>query len=157
MRSQLKAPRPKGLRKKKTPARSPFIHIWSPQYPFGDELREERIDGKYGQALAHYLAKRLRHRGYNVAPVSCEEWGWWIEILDQPYPLGFKLNPSSDLPANHQFLIKISMKPGITWSWSELRFVDTHDRVSVLFFSIDEILADDPDVEILGYPGCSPF
>ncbi len=67
------------------------------------------------------------------------------------------IHSSPDIPSNHQFLIKISMKTGITWSWSELRFIDTNDRVSVLFLKIQDILAEDPDVEIIGYPETNPF
>ncbi len=61
------------------------------------------------------------------------------------------------MPSNHHFLVKIIAEPGITWNWSQLRLIDTTDRISVLFFTVDEILSKDPDVEIIGYPNSSPF
>ncbi len=136
------------------------IHIWSPRFPvLPEEEKEDALvkDGKYGKALAEHLSTELRSRGYEIPEVSCENGSWWIEIDGAPFPLGLTVSSSPDFPPVHQFLIEVSQKPGLTWSWSELQFIDTRDHVTDLLACIRDILSSDPEVEILGYPDHNPF
>lgn len=136
------------------------IHIWSPHFPVLPEEEQQKSlvkDGKYGKALAEHLSTELRNRGYEIPEVSCENGSWWIEIDGAPFPLGLTVSSSPDFPPAHQFLIAISRKPGLTWSWLEPQFTDTSEEVTGLLASVRAILSNDPEVEILGYPDHNPF
>ena len=137
---------------------SPYIHIWSLQYPTNKDQEEEcQAGGKDSKDLANHLAMRLRLLGYNISAVSCEKCGWWIEIADDPCALGLAVRSSPDVPSTRQFLITIGLSPKSARSWPRSPPIETNRRVSMLFTAVDEILSRDPDVEIIDYPDSSPF
>ena len=43
--------------------------------------------GRYGKRLAEYLANELPQRGFFVAVISAEDWGWLINLDNQNFPL----------------------------------------------------------------------
>lgn len=48
---------------------------------------EQTNPGCYGQALAHWLADRLRERGVSVEGVIPEDFGWVVMISRKPFLL----------------------------------------------------------------------
>ena len=43
--------------------------------------------GRYGRALADFLAAKLRERGTPILRVAAEDWGWRVDIANQDFPL----------------------------------------------------------------------
>ncbi|GAA5496401.1 hypothetical protein SAMN02745181_0296 [Rubritalea squalenifaciens DSM 18772] len=132
-------------------ATSPFIHIHSRKFPIQPEEADESVnEGIYGKALADYLAEQLRTRGYQV-PFTCgEDWGWWVEILGQPYSLGCCVYGASDADENPELCVKISRDPERKWSILKFRMIDTHARVGKLQEDLKAIFTADPDVKMIG-------
>lgn len=137
---------------------NPFIHIKSAKFPVLPGEEEELVnEGTYGKALAEYLEAKLKDRGYDVPFVCCEDWGWWVEIRGQPFTLGLCVYGGPDLAGTQELCFTISEEPGRRWSWSRFRFIDTTSRVEKLFTDLKMILADDPDIQVLGYPSGFPL
>jgi len=47
----------------------------------------ETNPGRYGRAMARWVADKLRERGQSVEEVFGEDWGWCILLARQPYRL----------------------------------------------------------------------
>jgi hypothetical protein len=47
----------------------------------------ETNPGRYGRAMARWLAEKLRERGQSVEEVFGEDWGWCIMLSTRPYRL----------------------------------------------------------------------
>jgi hypothetical protein len=127
-----------------------FIHIRSTKFPILPGEREELVnDGMYGKALAEYLQKKLRERGYDPPFFCCEDWGWWVELKNAPFRFGVCIycGPRGDGP------LDLFCTDGATgqwkWSWRRFRFVDTTTWVDKLHADLVSVFRADPDVEII--------
>ncbi|GJM10578.1 MAG: hypothetical protein DHS20C11_28540 [Lysobacteraceae bacterium] len=58
----------------------------SSQLTFVDGEDEETNHGRYGKAVANWLAKELGSNGYS-ATVSPEDWGWRVDCVTDPCPI----------------------------------------------------------------------
>jgi hypothetical protein len=136
---------------------NPFIHIKSAKFPILPGEEEELVnDGIYGKALSQYLEARLKERGYDVPFIYCEDWGWWVHIRGQPFTLGLCVY-AFGLSDFQELYFTISTEPGRRWSWTRFRFIDTTSHVEKLFSDLKTILAEDPDIQVLGYPEDFPL
>lgn len=131
-------------------AANPFIHIRSAKFPVLPEEDGELVnEGTYGKALAQYLEARLKERGYDVPFICCEDWGWWIDIREQPFTLGLCVYKGPE--ETQEMCFTINREPGRRWSWTRFRFIDTTSRVEKLFSDLKMILSEDPDIQVFGY------
>jgi hypothetical protein len=135
-----------------------FIHIRSKKFPILPGEKEELVnEGMYGKALAQYLQEKLRNRGYNAPFVCCEDWGWWVELKDAPFPFGVCVycGPETD------GLLDLFCTDGATsakkWSWRKFRFIDTTPWVEKLHGDLVAILQSDPEVQVISTSMDSPF
>jgi hypothetical protein len=136
----------------------PFIHIRSAKFPIVAGETEELVkEGTYGKAFAQFLETRLKERGYHVPFICCEDWGWWVEIKGQPFSLGCCVYGASNANEGHELCVAVSREAGRQWSWGRFRFVDTTGRVNQLYDDLRSMLANDPDIEILGEPEAFPL
>lgn len=135
---------------------NPFIHIKSAKFLIlpgeADELVNE---GTYGKALAQYLEAALTARGYDVPFVCCEDWGWWVEIRGQPFSLGVCVYKGAE--ETQESCFSVSREAGRHWSWRRFRFIDTTSRVERLLSDLKRIVAEDSDIQVLGYPEAFPL
>ncbi|MBX9926814.1 MAG: hypothetical protein K2Y05_10690 [Hyphomicrobiaceae bacterium] len=129
------------------------IYMSSTKFPILPGEKEELVnEGTYGKALAEYLAAKLRERGWEIPFVCCEDWGWWVTVSGQSFGLGLCCYGATDAADRPELYVTLSREGGRTWSWRKFRSIDTTARVDALFAEIKYILANDPDVRILGYP-----
>jgi len=136
----------------------PFIHIKSVKFPVLPGEEDELVnEGTYGKALALHLESRLKARSYNVEFICCEDWGWWVEIGGQPFTMGVCVYGSPDLSKTHELCVTVSPDPGLRWSWTRFRFIDTSARVTQLFSDLREIFSTDHEVQVLGFPEAFPL
>ena len=54
--------------------------------PYADE-DEEVNPGRYGKRLAQFLAAELPRRGFDIAGVCAEDWGWRLDLQNDAFPL----------------------------------------------------------------------
>jgi len=135
-----------------------FIHIRSAKFPIlpgeSDELVNE---GMYGKALAQYLKRKLSERGYTAPFITCEDWGWWVELKDAPFTFGVCIycGPVTKGP------LDLFCADGATsqrkWSWKKFRFVDTTSWAEKLHGDLVAIFQSDPEVEVVHTSLDSPF
>ena len=43
--------------------------------------------GRFGKKLANYIAQQLPAHGYSVILVGTEDWGWYVELQNEEFPL----------------------------------------------------------------------
>lgn len=135
----------------------PFIHIKSAKFPVLPGEEEEVVnEGTYGKALAEYLEVRLKERSYDVRFNCCEDWGWWVELGGQPFVFGVCIYTVPDYLETQELCLAVRPQPGRCWSWRHFRSVDAAPPVNQLFADLQALLADDPDVELLGLTEAIP-
>lgn len=137
----------------------PFIHLRSPKLRvLPGEDGELVNEGTYGKSLAVYLQTRLAERGHQTPAVVCEDWGWWLTISGLPFTCGLciygrRINDSDDL----DLCVTLSAARGKKWNWSKFRFIDTTAEVDKLQATLRSILAEDPDITVIGEIAEMPF
>lgn len=135
-----------------------FIHIRSTKFPILPGEKEELVnEGMYGKALAEYLQAKLRDRGYDAPFVSCEDWGWWVELKTAPFTFGVCIycGPERDGPLD--LFCTDGAAGRRQWCWRRFRFVETTPWVEKLHEDLVSIFRSDPDVQILSTSLDSPF
>ncbi len=67
----------------------PTVGYWfkSPLFEIEPGEDEEVNPGRYGRQLAYWLKAQLERRGYTVADVFPEDWGWCVMCHFRPYML----------------------------------------------------------------------
>jgi hypothetical protein len=130
-----------------------FIHIKSAKFPVLPEEDDELVnEGTYGKALAQYLQARLKDRGYDVPFVCCEDWGWWVQIRGQPFTLGLCVYGGPSLGKTQELCFTVSREPGRHLSWTRFRVIDRTVRIEKLFSDLKQIVSEDHDIQVVGYP-----
>lgn len=133
-------------------ASNPFFHLHSDKFSILPGEREELVnDGIYGKSLAEYLQKHLISKGYVVPFVCCEDWGWWVEIADHPFTFGLCVYGwIKDDGEKLDLCVNVGTEPGLRWSWTRLRKVDTTQAVHKLHTELNELFEEDSDITLLG-------
>jgi hypothetical protein len=127
-----------------------FIHIRSFKFPILPGEKEELVnDGMYGKALAKYLQRKLRERGYDAPFICCEDWGWWVELKTAPFAFGVCIYSGSEEDGPVDFACTDGVTAPKKWSWTKFRFVDTSPWVNRLHDDLMAIFQADDDVQIV--------
>jgi hypothetical protein len=135
-----------------------FIHITSDKFPILPGEEEELVnDGMYGKALAQYLQAKLSERGYDAPFVCCEDWGWWVELKDAPFPFGVCIHSGPDGDGPVEFVCTDGATAARKWSWRKFRFVSTTSWVERLRDDLLAVFQADEDVEIIRVSEDFPF
>jgi hypothetical protein len=135
-----------------------FIHIRSDKFPILPGEKEELVnEGMYGKALAEYLQTMLRARGYAAPFISCEDWGWWVELKTAPFAFGVCIycGPVTAGPLD-LFCIDGATGPK-KWSWRKFRFIETAPWANKLHDDLVSIFRADSDIELVSTSLDSPF
>ena len=64
---------------------SPLLTFKSSAFPAQPGEDERTNPGVFGRALAHWLADRLRERGFAPAEVFAEDFGWCVPVARDSY------------------------------------------------------------------------
>ena len=108
-----------------------------------EEGEEELVNFHlWGKRLADFLRTGLEAHGYQGAEPFAEDWGWVVEILNQPFRLW--------IGCGHQYGDEDSylcfIQPDRPLVRKFLRKIDTRDRVAQLQQILDKILSDEPSI-----------
>jgi hypothetical protein len=63
------------------------IQFRSKAFPAQPGEEHEVNPGRYGKAVAQFLADALRRRGFHILGPSPEDWGWRIDVGNDDFPL----------------------------------------------------------------------
>lgn len=135
-----------------------FIHLRSNKFVILPGEDDEIVnEGMYGKALAEYLQRELTERGYNVPFVCPEDWGWWVELSLGSIRSGVLIHAVPGTSDPIEYLCTDGFKKDKQWSWSKLRFIDTHPLADTLLNDLLAIFERDSEVEILGVLDDVPY
>ena len=130
----------------------PFLHIRSAGLRMLPGEDQELVnEGTYGKACALYLQAQLTARGYAVPFFTCEDWGWWVEILGLGRVCGIgiygrTIDDSEDLDLCVTVLTPLASR----WPWFGARAQESSSEIARLQEWLRMIFEEDPDISILG-------
>jgi hypothetical protein len=67
---------------------SPILSFTSSAFPVVEGEDSQTNPGIFGKSLAEWLSARLNERDIAAKGPFAEDWGWMVEIADQPHPTG---------------------------------------------------------------------
>lgn len=139
-------------------SRLPFIHIRSAKFPVLPGEEDELVnEGMYGKALSIYLQKHLPSKGYPEPSYCCEDWGWWVGVKRGNLSTGICIYSFNQGKDTQEYCVCLQDAPGRRWSWTKFRKIDFTDGIMALDTDLRAIFADDPEIEILGFPEDIPW
>jgi len=124
------------------------ITIETQKFPVLDGEEEELVnENMYGKALCIYLEKELPKIGIKVPLFLCEDWGWWLEVIDKDFKMGLCIYSHPDEEDNpERYAVMSSITDEKKWIWSKLRRIDVSDNVQNIMDSIENIFKDDSEI-----------
>lgn len=104
-------------------------------------------EGMYGKALCIYLQEELPSFGLTIESYCCEDWGWWLKVLEADFKLElgvYSHNPVGFSP--QAYAIHSLNTTGRQWRWRQLRSVDVAERIIAIFDKIENALGSDSEI-----------
>jgi hypothetical protein len=109
------------------------------EFRSGDLLDEQNEDGEpRGAKVARLLADHLPAHVFETARVHAEDWGWRIQLANEPFPLWVGCGHYEEYPDGHLCFIEPS-KPYVR-RW--LKRIPTMDTVERLATAMERIVQD---------------
>jgi hypothetical protein len=135
-----------------------FIHIRSAKFPILPGEKEELVnEGMYGKALAEYLQAKLKDRGYDAPFICCEDWGWWVELKNAPFPFGVCIYCGAETNGLLDLFCTDGAIGPRKWIWRKFRFVETAPWTKKLHEDLVSIFRADTEVQVISINLDSPF
>ena len=124
------------------------ITIETQKFPVLDGEEEELVnENMYGKALCIYLEKALPKIGIDVPLFLCEDWGWWLEVIDKDFKMGlciYSHPDEKDYPKRYAVMSSITDEK--KWIWSKFKRVDVSDNVLSIMDNVENIFKDDAEI-----------
>ena len=99
--------------------------------------------GRYGKALADFLAAALSDRGVPIAGIAAEDWGWRVDVRNADFALWIGCGNVEDEEGRFLCFVEPSARAAGSW----FRRKDTRPATEKLAQALFEILSNHPDVE----------
>lgn len=121
---------------------------------------EETNPRRYGRQLAHWLRPRLEQRGYAVADVFAEDWGWCVMCQSNPFSLwvgcgnmeDFQAKPEDPPPSGESVIWHCFPAAKVPLLARAFGRVDAAPALERLDADLGEILASDPSITFVSEP-----
>ena len=137
---------------------SQFLHFQSDKFPILPGEQEELVNEEtYGKALAQYLQQALQTRGYEIPFVSCEDWGWWVELKGVPFAFGVCVYSGEREMEMVEYACTDNLQSDRKWSWRKFTYIDTKPARDKLRDDLIAIFTADPEIDYLGETDDYPF
>ncbi len=125
------------------------IVIETEKFPILEGEDDELVnEGTYGKALCQYLEKALPTIGINVPSFCCEDWGWWLDVVDGEFNMGLCIYSDPDAEKHPQ---RYAILPSITqekkWSWSKFKKVDVSQQVLKIMDNLETLFRGDNEID----------
>ena len=135
------------------------IAIKTSKFPILEGEVEEIVnDGMYGKALCIYLQSRLPDAGIEAPSFICEDWGWWIDVIDGDFKIGLCVYSHPDEESNpERYAIMPSEHNTKKWSWSKFRMVDVSTNTVSIIDAVEQIFQNDSEIESVSRHDDYPF
>ena len=114
------------------------LEFQSSAFPALPDEVEEVNPGRYGKALADFLASALSRHGCEVTSVSAEDWGWRIDLRNDAFPLWLGCGNYDEF--ENGFLCFIEPSAPLIRHW--LKRIETSSTVERLATAVESVLRD---------------
>ena len=135
---------------------------WFESSLFGIDPQEddESNPRRYGRQLAHWLRSQLEQRGYTVADVFAEDWGWCVMCHFKPFSLwvgcgnmeDFEAGPGDPPPEPESVVWHCFPAAEAPFLARIFRRVDTAPALNRRDADLRQILVSEPAVALVGEP-----
>lgn len=115
-----------------------MLEFRSDAFPAEPGEDEEVNPGRYGRALARFVAEGLRGKGFETAEPFAEDWGWQVEIANEGFPLWIGCGNVDEAPG--AFLVFVEPSKPVIRKW--LRKIETRGAVEPLAAALHALLAE---------------
>jgi hypothetical protein len=108
------------------------------------EWEDEKINpGQYGKRLADYLFTGLQSRGFEPGEPIAEDWGWFISVKNDAFPLWVGCSNYEEYP-DDGFLCFIEPHTPVIRKW--FKKISTKDQIEALQKAMDDIISNHADI-----------
>src|ERR1044072_6840066 len=93
-----------------------MLEFRSDAFPAEPGEEEEVNPGRYGRALARFIAEGLRGKGFETAEPVAEDWGWQIDVANDGFALWIGCGNVDEGPGAFLVFIQPSkpvVRPGV--------------------------------------------
>lgn len=124
------------------------IKIQTTKFPILEGEEEEIVnENTYGKALCKYLEERLPIVGVKVPLYCCEDWGWWLEVIDDGFKMGLCIYSDPDARGDPEgYVIMPSIHTSKKWSWSKFKKIDVSNDVLKIMGKIETLFLKDSEI-----------
>ncbi len=121
---------------------------------------EESNPRRYGRQLSQWLRTRLEQRGYAVADVFAEDWGWCVMCQFSPFSLwvgcgnmeDFQARPEDPPPQKESVVWHCFPAAKASFFARASRRADMAAALDRLDTDVREILTSDPNITLVSEP-----
>lgn len=118
------------------------VEFRSTKFPPYDGEEEEINPGLWGRRLAEYLVVKLAERGIETEEVVTEDWGYYIPVRNEGFPLALCCGHQSG--DDDEFLC--FTEPSTPVIKKLFRKIDATPQLNRLTSALQGILATDPEI-----------
>src|ERR1044072_1854354 len=115
-----------------------MLEFRSDAFPAEPGEEEEVNPGRYGRALARFIAEGLRGKGFEAAEPVAEDWGWQIDVANDGFALWIGCGNVDEGPG--AFLVCIEPSKPLIRRW--FRKIETRGAVEPLAAALHAVLAE---------------
>ena len=135
------------------------LEVRTKKFPILEGEEDEIVnEGMYGKALCQYLERELPKSGLAVPSFTAEDWGWWIEVKRNDFVLGLQIYTDIEERKDPEtYAIMSSVTEGKKWSWKKFRKIDVSDDVTEIMSTVQRVLSEDPEIELVKRHDEFPF
>ncbi|HUR45534.1 MAG TPA: hypothetical protein VMZ27_06590 [Candidatus Saccharimonadales bacterium] len=118
------------------------VSFRSKKFPPCDGEEKQINPGLWGKRLAEYLVQRLAEQGIQSDPINAEDWGWFVPIKNEAFPLAICCGHQDG--DDDEFLC--FTEPSGPIIKKLFRKIDATEQLTRLVNALEKILSSDPDI-----------
>ena len=120
------------------------VEFKSGSFPAREGEEEEINPGRWGMALAEYIAAGVSRHGFVADVGGYEDWGVYIIVENAEFPVTIGCGNTDD----QEFMVSLDpSKPEIKKGFFKRRVIDTRTKMGKLAEAIDAVLAEHDDIQ----------
>lgn len=114
----------------------------SKKFPPYDGEQEQVNPGLWGKRLAEYLVEGLKRAGVETEGIFPEDWGWYIKIKNETFPLGVCCGHQQG--DDDEFLCFTDPATPMIRRW--FKRINATETLTPVLTALETILSSDPDI-----------
>jgi len=116
-----------------------LVEFKSSAFPAREDEEEEINPGRFGMALAEFLAKEVSKKGFKADVGGYEDWGVQVYVENEEFPVWIGCGNVDN--SENEFIVFVEPnKPEIKKGFFKKKIINCRPIIEKLTHSIDEIL-----------------